>query len=225
MPFNAQICERSSLCVCVAANVTECIVRSPLFVFPNKAPGSSSSPSYHFKGTCEHVFSTPREYSQVYSVVGDFLQTDLSMGRVGLRFGQGNYNAIIDEDLNLIEEGTRPTLITTSESDNQTEIILFNELNRLIVSVTRTVDSIVISTATGGGDLCGLCGSSTGSLIGSDGVRVTDVMDRMQVDTFSSSWLVEPSQQILRDDRRECGKLKSFLFNDKWSVCMYLYTS
>ncbi len=35
---------------------------------------------------------------------------------------------------------------------------------------------------------------------------VSDLMDQQQLDRFANSWQREPSEQILREDRQECGK-------------------
>ena len=53
-----------------------------------------------------------------------------------------------------------------------------------------------------------------------DSVRVTDIMDRIQIDNFASSWLVEPSEQILHDDQWECGKFKQLFV----SACRSMYS-
>lgn len=188
--------------VCLAVETIQCVVQSPLVIIPNSAPGSTGSPPYDFDGTCEHILSTPCD-SDAYAVVGDFLQTDLSMGRVGLLVP--GYYAIINEDLSLTEEGIQPDDVTTQMTGNETTITLFNG-SVFVVSIIHTDDQIVILTAVGPDELCGLCGTMNGSLVSSDGMKVTDFMDKMQIDLFASSWLVEPSEQILRDDRRECGK-------------------
>ena len=169
---------------------------------PYKVPGSIATVSYNFHGTCEHVLTAPCN-TDLYEVVGDFLQSDLSLGRVGLRLP--DYYAIIDEDLRIIEEGNKPDNVRLSETENQTSVSIFDESN-LIVSVIHTVDQIVITSAVDGGELCGLCGSINGSLISSDGARAKDVANKLEIDVFASSWLVEPSEQILREYRIECGK-------------------
>ena len=180
----------------------ECTIQSPLTVIPYMTPGDVDAPSYNFHGTCEHVLSSPCD-SDAYKVVGDFLQTDLNTGRVGLLLP--GYSAIIDENLNLIAQGEQPTEVTTEQSDDRVSITLSDSSN-FVVSIVRTVDKIVIMSVVGSGELCGLCGSKDGCLVWSTGKKVTDIMDRMQIEGFAASWRVEPSEQILHEDRRECGK-------------------
>ena len=54
-------------------------------------------------------------------------------------------------------------------------------------------------------EFCGLCGSRSGQLLRPDGTVANrdDVAEREQ---FTRSYLVEPRYQILRPQRRECGK-------------------
>ena len=93
-------------------------------------------------------------------------------------------------------------MITLSEY--LTSVSLFDE-DSLIISVVHIIDQIVITTDFSSGELCGLCGSINGSLISSDGVKVKDYANKLEIDVFASSWLVEPSEQILHEYRRECG--------------------
>ena len=147
--------------------------------------------------------------SQEYKVVGDFLQTNLSTGRVGLVLP--GYTAIIDEGLNLIQEGDKPgEVITVEETEDNITMTLF-EGSDIILFIVRTDDQIVIRSAVHSSDLCGLCGNKDGLLNSSSGQRVTDIMDPIQIETFASSWKVEPSEQILREDRRKCGKFAHYI--------------
>ena len=54
-------------------------------------------------------------------------------------------------------------------------------------------------------DFCGLCGSRLGSLLRRDG-SVANEADMTEVQNFAQSYLVEPRDQILRPQRRECGE-------------------
>ena len=53
--------------------------------------------------------------------------------------------------------------------------------------------------------LCGLCGSSNGSLIRRDG-SAADINSMPEIEAFAQSYLVSPRDQSLRPQRRECGK-------------------
>ena len=54
-------------------------------------------------------------------------------------------------------------------------------------------------------NFCGLCGSRNGDLVRPDG-SIAQRMDFAAVQSFAQSYLVEPRDQILRPQRRECGK-------------------
>ena len=54
-------------------------------------------------------------------------------------------------------------------------------------------------------NLCGLCGSRNGDLVRPDG-SIAQRMNLAAVQSFAQSYLVEPREQILRPQRRECGK-------------------
>ena len=54
-------------------------------------------------------------------------------------------------------------------------------------------------------NFCGLCGSRFGDLVKPDG-SIVQMMDMAAVQNFAQSYLVEPREQILRPQRRECGK-------------------
>ena len=57
------------------------------------------------------------------------------------------------------------------------------------------------------GRLNGLCGNETSGLltVAGSGMAVSDLMDQTQLATFANSWQREPQDQILREDRAECG--------------------
>ena len=56
-------------------------------------------------------------------------------------------------------------------------------------------------------EFCGLCGSRSGELLKLDG-SVADRTDMAQRKDFARSYEVDPRDQILRLQRRECGKCK-----------------
>ena len=57
-------------------------------------------------------------------------------------------------------------------------------------------------------EFCGLCGSHSGQLLKLDG-SVADRTDMAQREDFARSYEVDPRDQILRPQRRECGKCKT----------------
>ena len=59
-------------------------------------------------------------------------------------------------------------------------------------------------------NFCGLCGSRSGDLLKRDG-SIANRNDLSQVQEFAQSYLVEPREQILRPQRKECGEPKKQL--------------
>ena len=175
-----------------------CIVKEPL-----KVTSFNSKAMYNFRGVCEHIFTQPCKSSN-FVVVGDFLSSDLSMGRVGLSVAEGT--VIIDESLTISSSSPVPSISTFIERDsngNVTKVTV--RLNSGEVRVERTHSEVQIIVQAGL-DVCGLCGIANGTLVSSSGVILNDVINQTKVDAFADSWIQEPSKQVLRDDRRECGK-------------------
>ena len=76
----------------------------------------------------------------------------------------------------------------------------------ILISI-RTPNNSAIS------DFCGLCGSRSGSLLRRDGTEA-DATSMAEVQSFISSYAVPARDQILRPQRRECGKL---LLHVQWN--------
>ena len=70
----------------------------------------------------------------------------------------------------------------------------------ILISI-RTPNNSAIS------DFCGLCGSRSGSLLRRDGTEA-DATSMAEVQSFATSYAVPARDQILRPQRRECGKLQ-----------------
>lgn len=190
-----------------------CLIEEPLKVSPFHTPGQSMRPMYNFHGICEHILAKPCNVTK-FAVVADFLSRDLSTGRVGLQVPEGTL--IIDEDLNHITQGLTIVsmngqleytggVIVTREVTNSTVTKVTMALRSGDVSVERTSTSVSIYVRPDN-ELCSLCGNTNGTLVSSDGNRLTDLMNQTKVNAFANSWQRQPYQQVLREDRRECGK-------------------
>ena len=69
----------------------------------------------------------------------------------------------------------------------------------ILISI-RTPNNSAIS------NFCGLCGSRSGSLLRRDGTEA-DATNMAEVQSFAISYAVPARDQILRPQRRECGRL------------------
>ena len=176
-----------------------CIVHESLKVTAFHLSGQTPRAMYDFRGICEHFFIKTCNVSN-FAVVGDFLSSNLSMGRLGLQVPEGT--TIIDENLNVSSHGS---LLVTRERDSNGSVIKVTlGLSSGDVIVERTLSYVKILVKPGQ-ELCGLCGGVDGTLVSSDGVILNDVVNQSKVDAFVNSWKQEPSKQVLRSDRRECG--------------------
>ena len=192
-----------------------CRIRSPLMVTPFTNSGGESA-SYNFRGSCEHVFVEPCDAMPDVAVVGDFLSTDLTMGRVGLRNGtravvlteqlmlelRGGLTGVTQGPTTMTNLGSLPVVVTVGEG------MITLTAAAVGITITRTSSEIAIelSNSTIISQSCGLCGNKSGALVSSNG-DVANIMNRTEVDAFANSHLVRPSEQVLRDDRRDCGEL------------------
>ena len=79
----------------------------------------------------------------------------------------------------------------------------------LYLTIGDSNPSIVIGIRTSNNsgitNFCGLCGSRTGSLLRRNG-SVANMTNMAEIQSFAQSYLVEPRDQVLRPQRRECGK-------------------
>lgn len=183
-------------------NRTVCIVQDPLKITPFHS--GQASGMYTFRGICEHVLAKPCNSSD-YVVVADFLSQNLSMGRVGIKVPSGF--VLIDEDLGVRNSTPFPQAILSSmERDSNgsvTKVTLVYNSGEVTIERTRSDIRIFAQS----GQLCGLCGNRDGMLISSNGMELSDLMNQTRVKDFTDSWRQPANQQVLRDDRRDCGKL------------------
>ena len=65
---------------------------------------------------------------------------------------------------------------------------------------------VTVSDASVFGETCGLCGTTDGILLYSDGTTTANLMNMTEVDAFANSYLVDPRDQFLHDQRSQCGE-------------------
>ena len=125
------------------------------------------------------------------------------MGRVGIQTLDGYY--IIGEDLNVHSSDPPPSSVTKrveTVGGTVNEVVLAFNTDAAVITRTPNYVNITIKS----GNICGLCGDLDGTLTSSNGQVLNDIMNQTRVNVFASSWQRPPYDQILRDDRRECGK-------------------
>lgn len=184
-------------------------------VSPFRPEGSAVTSSYSFSGTCEHVLVRACNNNPSFAVVGDFLSEDLSMGRVGV--SRGERAVFITEQLMVERRGLSGTgnmadlgggiVVAINVGP---DMVTF-DVASVGVTLSRDSNSVNISITNNSAvsETCGLCGTRSGQLLFSDNERIANIMNRTMVAMFANSYLVPANQQVLRDARRECGKLYS----------------
>ncbi len=141
------------------------------------------------------------------------------MGRVGVRLG--NQTIVIEEELNVTVDN-----FGDPESDDgvisvyEENITVIQEPPRVAViipelgiEITRVKDGgnesalfINVTSDDTPIEVCGLCGTLSGTLLYSDRNTAARYMNSMEVEMFADSWRVNPSEQFLREQERECGE-------------------
>ena len=203
-------------------NGTDCVVRDGQSI----RPFPEAVRSYSFKGSCEHVLiqscngATPTED---FAVAVDFLSSDLNIGAVGASLNGGQRWVVSYEDGRLVHNFDNGVVKTyTSDTTDifnndilvnkgqQENSVAFVELGVVIIhsfaSSNHFIEVTVSPDSNLNGKTCGLCGSNlNGELLFRNQSTVFNIMDMAQATAFANSWLVEPSNQILRDLRSECG--------------------
>lgn len=184
---------------------------------------SSLFPSFSYRGSCEHTLVTTCGLLDSFAITVDFLATNLSLGRVGVRLG-GAQKLVVHEDSSVHAQGFGTPVISSGGSVEEYDsmIRITRSLNNITINATEL--GIVLSLTRGDnrtsmlvvdasnynhtrGEICGLCGNLTGRLVHSDGVTVVRVRKRETLLAFARSWQVNPGEQILRQESRECGEL------------------
>ena len=144
------------------------------------------------------------------------------MGRVGVRIGEKTI--VILEDLSLQSTNlgdpisfvdnivSYPDGIEITEGGNESTI----NLSAFGLQVTRRVglqNVLVVNASSLTLDVCGLCGTLQGVLLYGDRRRVAAFGNRIEIEQFADSWRVNPSDQFLREERRDCSELFSMVYH------------
>ena len=169
----------------------------------------TSDSMYSFSGVCDHWLVGPSIASNgvVFSVAVNFVQEDLRLGRVIIRY----------DDLELVStaEGEVESNLSPINSTANTFVFAGNvvaveedgmssvELRDIGVTVTHThspldSESVEVSLEDSAKlpGVAGLCGTADGSLVFGEGrYEVTDMSSLVELQQFSRSWIVPPSLQ------------------------------
>ena len=188
------------------------------------APFQDRGQNFNFRGICEHVLVTACEGQEPpeFVVTVDFLSSNLDMGRVGVRIGEKRI--VILEDLSLqltnlgdpisiaLDVARYPDGIVITQKSNESTI----DLARFGLQVSRRMDLqnvLVVNATSLGTNVCGLCGTLEGLLLYRDRRREARIGNRSEIQEFADSWRVNPREEFLREERRECSE---------WNVCTIL---
>ena len=183
---------------------------------------SSFNSSYTYRGSCEHTLLTSCGLMDTFAINVDFSAADLSLGRVGVRIGSMQ-NVVVLENMTVDAEGfddpvriadgvevLNESVIVSVTSSNVS--INITELGIIVTVIDDTANQtklVVIDLTeynTSRGDVCGLCGSQNGELLYSDAVTIVEQRTREHLQEFAQSWQVNPGEQILRQQTRDCGE-------------------
>ena len=182
-----------------------CQISSPMQVTP-----FTSSFMYTFRGVCDHWLLAPSLTSTgtVFSVAVNFVQDDLGLGRVMIRYG----------DLVLVSTSEGDAESNVSPINSTSNVFVFSgnvvamtgdevnsvELRDIGVTITHThaprdMENIQISfeDAAKLPGVAGLCGTTDGKLVfgGSGTGEVDDMTSIVELQQFSRSWIVPPDLQ------------------------------
>ena len=133
----------------------------------------------------------------------DFLHNDFSSGRLAVYY-KGE-NIIINEDLSL----NLPTNLDPDISiiSNNNGILIRLSSIELTIEHNRSAINIYSEAANFSSlPVNGLCGSLDGELIFPNCEQTANTSDLYSIDAFIDSYKLEPTKQILRPQREECGK-------------------
>lgn len=205
-------------------NVSICQITETLNVFP-----FNSNNFYSFQRTCDHYLlrSCDDRLSNV-SVTADFLSSNIGSGRVGIQYGNGSIistetGIVLFNNLNFIRQDGDAQIYSNG-------FVLYREngINRIVIgtiAVThrfrgadRSIQLAVSNSAAYSASTatCGLCGTIDGTLLKNDLKTAIDIQDQTQVADFVEGYVVEPSKQYLRGQRRECGNYLQLSSSSNW---------
>ena len=157
-----------------------------------------SGDSFSINQGCEHTVVKTCEGSTVaLEIRVDFLENDFSSTRVAIIYEGESF--IVNEDLSIT---SKPSFL--SKISHHLEIdAVFVTIPEVNLDVTRNLTDVTISFRNNSLLLCGLCGNLRGELVFPD-CNETLVTEK-DLDSFIKSYKIKPSDQILYEERMECG--------------------
>lgn len=170
-----------------------------------------------FRGSCDHYLLRACTGLEDFSIAVDFTANDLSSGRIGMRYGE---RSIVSTETGEIIVRNVDSVRTEGDAevyDDKLYVYRENDSNRIefhmtgIISILHVYDGSnnyfqVTVTDNFPITTCGLCGNRNGTLLHANLLTVAKIENAAEVAEFANSYLVEPSQQYLRGQRRECGE-------------------
>lgn len=189
-----------------------CVITEPLLISPFDTPSS-----YMFRGSCDHYLLRACTGLEDFSITVDFTSPDLSSGRVGMRYGE---RSIVSTETGEVIVRNVDSVRTEGDAeiyDDRLYVYRENDSNRIefhmtgIISILHVYDGsgiFIRVTVTDNFPIttCGLCGNRNGTLLHANLLTVASIDKVDEVTDFVNSYVVEPSQQYLRGQRRECGE-------------------
>ena len=160
-----------------------------------------SNRSFSIDQGCEHTLVKTCEGSTMdLEIRVDFFQNDFNSTKVAISF-EGE-QVIINEDFSLKYNSSQRIVVNQLDTDN-TVVVTIPEIE---LTVTRSFTDLTVIFDEFDIQLSGLCGNLAEALVFPDCVMTLDTKD--QLDSFIRSYKIKPSDQILRGERKECGKYR-----------------
>ena len=202
--------------------VPVCLIQDAMVVTPF-VRSLAVSPSYSYQSSCEHVMITQCRMEPIFTVN---INHNLAISMVAVRI-ESSFILVEVDKLNYSTEnlGTGDPIMGGGEIYNGTVSIVpasnsgrkFLRIELLDIGLKIAISNdlanstFTVAVNVSGykrdvfGELCGLCGTPDGSLLYSDHeTRLTSRTTELVKD-FVKSWLVNPEDQITKDNSTECG--------------------
>ena len=154
--------------------------------------------SFSIAKGCERQLVTSCDDNVRLEIRVDFLKNDFNSTRVAILYE--GHTVIIREDLSLIP-ATASVGDIVYKSDTTMVSVSIPEIE---LSVVRNLTALTISFDNGSLPVAGLCGALNGQLLLSDCASTVSIGGGLN--QFIESYRLKPSEQIVRGERRECGK-------------------
>ena len=155
--------------------------------------------SFSIAAGCERKLVTTCDSDTQLEIRVDFLKNDFSSTKVAILY-KGE-SIIIDEELNLIPSASTFADIIHHLATNMVSV----SIPEIELTIERTFTALTISFDNPPSlPLAGLCGNLDGQLLLPDCTSTVDV--GRDLDSFIKTYKLKPSDQILREERMECGE-------------------